>query len=39
VVLFLTYIWELLIFNVGEGIDCIDEVVVDIFGLLRHIFG
>jgi hypothetical protein len=39
VVLFLTYIWEVLICNVGKEIDCIDEVVVDVFGLLRHIFG
>ena len=38
-VLFLTYIWEALIFNVGKEIDCIDEVVVHIFVLLRHIRG
>jgi hypothetical protein len=28
-----------LIFNVGKEIDYIDEVVVDIFGLFRPIFG
>ena len=33
------YWGSILIFNAGQEINCIDEVVVVIFALFRHIFG
>jgi hypothetical protein len=34
----MTYVWEVLIFNGGQEIDYICEVVVDIISLFRQMF-